>query len=331
MAPSAGISTSTSVPLVHTRKRDASLVVTTCAHCQSLLEYTRPTTLGPQGQVELECASCHRKWTTSEGGHDNVAGAQPNMAGASSSKSSNNTNKGKRRIGTDEKPLDMSYYDLLGLKADCTTEDVKKAYRRLAIKNHPDKNPDDPQAAERFKEIAVAYTTLSDEGLRHTYNEFGKGKGDGTGEDGIVDPESIFSQLFGGERFQDIIGTLSLGQEMKSAMQEEQEDDDEHGAGEGSKVTKTNGSAMTVGPDGKPVQKSPEELEADRKKKEAKEAAERKQAEQKAAAREERVKKLAGKLMDKLALFTEQAQGEEDAQIASAGKFTLAAKRNGHS
>lgn len=71
-----------------------------------------------------------------------------------------------------------------------------------AIKNHPDKNPDDPTAAERFKDIAIAYTTLSDEGLRHSYNEFGKGKGDGANEEGMVDPESIFSQLFGGERFQ---------------------------------------------------------------------------------------------------------------------------------
>ena len=71
-----------------------------------------------------------------------------------------------------------------------------------AIKNHPDKNPDDPTAAERFKDIAIAYTTLSDEGLRHSYNEFGKGKGDGADAEAMVDPESIFSQLFGGERFQ---------------------------------------------------------------------------------------------------------------------------------
>ncbi|KAK4058150.1 DnaJ-like protein [Microbotryomycetes sp. JL221] len=331
MAPSTG---SHRPPLVQTRKRDPSTVIVTCVYCQTQLEYTRPgstssndtatspsSSAGNNDEVELECAQCHKHWTTNEARSNtatSTGGTTTTNSNANGSTKSSTTSKAKRRIGTDEKPLDMSYYDLLGLPANCTTEDVKKAYRRLAIKNHPDKNPDDPQAAERFKEIAVAYTTLSDEGLRHTYNEFGKGKGDGTGADGIVDPESIFSQLFGGERFQDIIGTLSLGQEMKSAMQEEQDDDEEEGeAGQGKDSTVTKAANNKVGPDGKPVQKSAEELEAERKKKEAKEAVEKKQAEQKAQARQERVQKLANKLMDKLALFTEQAQDEEDQQIAS--------------
>jgi DnaJ-class molecular chaperone len=70
-----------------------------------------------------------------------------------------------------------------------------------AIKCHPDKNPDDPTASDRFKEIAVAYATLSDPSLRHSYNEYGKGKGDGQDDEAMVDPEMIFSQLFGGESF----------------------------------------------------------------------------------------------------------------------------------
>lgn len=126
-----------------------------------------------------------------------------------------------RARNTDEKPLDMAFYDLLGLPATATQEEIKKAYRRLAIKFHPDKNPNDPSAGETFREIAIAYTTLSDPGLRHSYNEFGKGKGDGQSEvthsllqlpfcahssitynqEAMVDPEAIFSQLFGGERF----------------------------------------------------------------------------------------------------------------------------------
>lgn len=64
---------------------------------------------------------------------------------------------------------------------------------------HPDKNPDDPTAADRFKEIAVAYTTLSDPKLRKQYNEFGRSKKDGGTADEAVDPEVIFSTLFGGK------------------------------------------------------------------------------------------------------------------------------------
>lgn len=147
----------------------------------------------------------------------------------------------------------------------------------------------------------------------------------------MVDPESIFSQLFGGERFhvslpacrwvergqltgrlQDIIGTISLGSEMKSAMQEADDDDDEEEKPAGEKGS----TVSTQGKDGKP-KLSPEEEEAKRKKKEAKELQEKKQSEQKAKVRAERVKVLVERLRSKLALFTEQAQGEEDEQIAA--------------
>lgn len=65
----------------------------------------------------------------------------------------------------------------------------------MAIKYHPDKNINDPTAGEVFRDIAIAYATLSDIGLRHSYNEFGKGKGDGPSEETMVDPEAMFSQL----------------------------------------------------------------------------------------------------------------------------------------
>lgn len=57
----------------------------------------------------------------------------------SSTAGSSSTGTARRGIGSDKNPLDMAYYDVLGLKADCTTDEVKKAYRRLAIKLHPDK------------------------------------------------------------------------------------------------------------------------------------------------------------------------------------------------
>lgn len=198
----------------------------------------------------------------------------------------------------------MRYYDLLGLPITCTQDEVKKAYRRLAIKYHPDKNPDDPTAGEKFKEIAIAYTTLSDPGLRHSYNEFGKGKGDGQTEESMVDPEAIFSQLFGGEAFKDIIGTISLGTEMKSAMQDDEEEEP---------VSTT---VTTTGKDGKPIL-SPEELEVIAKKKAAKEAVEKKVSEEKARVRDARVKALVERLKNQLALFTEQADSEDDDQTAA--------------
>ena len=54
------------------------------------------------------------------------------------------------------------YYKILGIDKDATDQEIKKAYRKLAIVHHPDKNPDDEQAAERFKDIGEAYETLSD-------------------------------------------------------------------------------------------------------------------------------------------------------------------------
>lgn len=96
---------------------------------------------------------------------------------------------------------------------------------RLAIKHHPDKNRDDPHAEERFKEIAIAYQTLSDPELRKKYNEFGPKESQPEG--GFVDPEEIFGAMFGGERFAPIIGQISLAKDMKAALQEVEETEGE--------------------------------------------------------------------------------------------------------
>ena len=65
------------------------------------------------------------------------------------------------------------YYELLGVKKDATAEVIKKAYRKLAVKYHPDKNAGDKQAEERFKEISEAYAVLSDAEKRKQYDQFG--------------------------------------------------------------------------------------------------------------------------------------------------------------
>lgn len=101
----------------------------------------------------------------------------------------------------------------------------------MAIKHHPDKNRDDPNAEERFKDIAIAYQTLSDPQLRKKYNEFGSKESQPEG--GFVDPEEVFGAIFGGDRFIPIIGHISLAKDMKTALQEA---DEMEGGEEGKKV-----------------------------------------------------------------------------------------------
>ena len=65
------------------------------------------------------------------------------------------------------------YYDVLGVAKGASKEELKKAYRKLAMKFHPDRNPDDEQASEKFKELSEAYEILSDDQKRQTYDNFG--------------------------------------------------------------------------------------------------------------------------------------------------------------
>ena len=99
------------------------------------------------------------------------------------------------------------YYDILGVQKGCSDEELKKAYRKLAKQYHPDLNPGDKSAEQKFKDVNEAYSVLSDADKRRKYDQFGKGAVDGSGGFGgggyggfgaEFDPMDIFNSFFGG-------------------------------------------------------------------------------------------------------------------------------------
>jgi len=98
------------------------------------------------------------------------------------------------------------YYEILGVDKNATKDDIKKAYKKLALKFHPDRNKGDKDSEEKFKEVGEAYSVLSDDNKRAKYDRFGhEGVRGGSGAGGFDfsgfnfgDAESIFEQFFGG-------------------------------------------------------------------------------------------------------------------------------------
>lgn len=108
------------------------------------------------------------------------------------------------------------YYELLGVSRGATVDEIKKAYRKLAMQYHPDRNPDNKEAAEMFKEVSEAYEVLSDSAKRQRYDQFGhEGMRSAFGPGGfdfsrdfthMSDLQDLLGSLFGGGMFGDMFG-----------------------------------------------------------------------------------------------------------------------------
>ncbi|KAF2705018.1 molecular chaperone [Pleomassaria siparia CBS 279.74] len=143
--------------------------------------------------------------------------------------------------------VDTTYYDALQVPPTATELEIKKAYRKLAIKLHPDKNPGDATAHEKFQVIGEAYQVLSDEGLRKQYDKFGKESA--VPGSGFEDPAEFFTMIFGGDAFLDWVGEISLMKDltktMEISMREAEAEEEEAAAKPPGKVEHEDGTTTT--------------------------------------------------------------------------------------
>ncbi|CAG8721509.1 15149_t:CDS:2, partial [Acaulospora morrowiae] len=196
------------IPII---SRKPEYIQKSCSYCHTLLEFSPPT-LNASTKISVLCYSCEKTCIFDISPDATAAnGSKPNSSNASGIK------KPRRHFGTDKEPLETELYEILGVSPTASSNEIKKQYYKLALQFHPDKNKS-PDAEQQFKKISDAYQVLSNPDLRRRYNEFG-GKNDVEPEGGFVNPEDFFKQQFGGDRFVDIIGEISIGRDMKEVLQ----------------------------------------------------------------------------------------------------------------
>jgi curved DNA-binding protein CbpA len=178
-----------------------TIKTTSCPTCGTVLEYPVPESTNV---FKIKCYKCTLEFTPN----------QENQKTREKKKEKPLLFSKDGKVGSDEKPLETEYYDILGIAPTATPEEIKKAYRKMALKYHPDKNPDNKEAEDMFKKISEAYQILSDPEKRTKYNKYGKSDS----SEPIIDPGEFFKQQFGGDRFNDYIGDLMIAGEFSDVM-----------------------------------------------------------------------------------------------------------------
>jgi len=124
------------------------------------------------------------------------------------------------QTGPEKKVKEREFYDLLGVSTNATQGDIKKAYYREARKCHPDKCPDDPQAASKFQLLGSAYQTLSNEKSRAKYDRDGKGDVSASGLESEIDPFVFFAVMFGSVLVEPYVGELWIATTADSVLKD---------------------------------------------------------------------------------------------------------------
>lgn len=212
---------------------------------------------------------------------------------------------------------DTAYYDLLEVQTNATELQIKKSYRKLAIKYHPDKNPGNEEAAETFKKISEAYQTLSDKTLRAKYDQYGIQEGNASE---MADPEKFFDDIFGGESFVPYVGELTLLKNLTKEMelqneQKEKEEVEEKEKEQADRYYSTHKSASGnkfLG-DNNLDNLSPEEQKklVESEKQKQLDAEREKLEEEQRVHRENIQRELTKKLINRLSLFTETDKSDD--------------------
>jgi DnaJ-domain-containing protein 1 len=112
------------------------------------------------------------------------------------------------------KVKDTELYDVLGVSPSSTASEIKKAYYLKAKQNHPDRNPNDPEAHQKFQKIGQAYQILSDEKLRENYDLQGN---EGVENVPKMDSSTLYAMIFGSEKFIPLVGELKLATQMQAS------------------------------------------------------------------------------------------------------------------
>lgn len=203
---------------------------------------------------------------------------------------------------------ETTYYDILGVQPTANDAELKKAYRKQAIKLHPDKNGNDPKASEKFQELGEAYGILQNADTRALYDELGA---DGMKQNNPeaaadIDPTEFMAMVFGGESFKDWIGELTMISDLSKTAEIMEEN--EQGAGDVSAstdITTTDGSKNDT-LNSQSTELTSESIKKKKKQKMTKEQRDQiiKLQEDLKIEKQKRVEELSVKLIDKIEKYT---------------------------